>query len=157
MRTTSTVLALVASALVFAACGSSGSSSTPQGSKAAGAGIKGPVKIYRLKLSGAAETSGGAPAGAGDAIIAFHGTSVVCWRFAHLHGFTGATSARVYAGSKDKDGKVVASLSTGPQLHHQGCRHAHPSVLSAIERRPQDYYVNIHSAQHPRGAVRAQL
>jgi hypothetical protein len=157
MRTTSTVLALVASALVLTACGSSGSSSTPQGSKAAGAGIKGPVKIYRVKLSGAAETSGGAPAGTGDAIIALHGSSVVCWRFAHLHGFAGATSARVYAGSQGKDGKVVASLSTGPQLHHQGCRHAHPAVLSAIERRAQDYYVNIHSAQYPHGAVRAQL
>lgn len=157
MRTSSTILVLTASASMLAACGSSGSSSSTPGSKAAGAGIKGPVKIYRVKLSGVAETSGGAPAGTGDAIIALHGTSVVCWRFAHLHGFTGATSARVYAGSKDKDGKVVASLSAGPQLHHQGCRHAHPSVITAIERRPQDYYVNIHSAQYPHGAVRAQL
>jgi hypothetical protein len=157
MRRTSIVLTLVASALMLGGCGSSGSSSRTRASKAAGAGIKGPVRIYHVKLSGAAETSGGAPAGAGDAIVAFHGTSIVCWRFAHLHGFTGATSARIYGASLNKDGKVVASLSTGPRLHHQGCRHADPSVISAIERRPRDYYVNVHSARYPHGAVRAQL
>jgi hypothetical protein len=157
MRRISTALALVASGSALAACGSSGSGSTTQASKAAGAAIKGPVKIYRVKLSGAAERTGGAAAGTGEAVIALHGTSVVCWRFAHLHGFTGATSARIYRGSTHKDGKVVASLSTGPRLHHEGCRHAHPSVINAIERGPHDYYLNIHSVQYPRGAVRAQL
>jgi hypothetical protein len=157
MRGISTVLALVVWIPALAACGSSGSSSTTQASRAAGAAIKGPVKIYRVKLSGAAERTGGAAAGTGEAVIAFHGASVVCWRFAHLHGFTGATSARIYRGSAHKDGRAVASLSTGPRLHHEGCRHAHRAAISAIERRPQDYYVSIHSAQHPTGAVRAQL
>jgi hypothetical protein len=157
MRRVSTVLALVVWVLALAACGSSGSSSTTQASKAAGAAIKGPVKIYRVKLSGAAERTGGAAAGTGEAVIAFHGTSVVCWRFAHLHGFTGATSARIYKAPAAKSGKPTVSLSRGHRLHHEGCVSASPSVISVIERAPQDYYVNIHSAQYPAGAVRAQL
>jgi hypothetical protein len=157
MRMSSVLLALGSVALGVAACGGSGSSSTTRGSGAVGGGIPGPVKIYRLKLSGAAESSRGAPAGTGDAIIAFHGTSEVCWRFAHLHGFSDATSAHLHSGPNGKAGKVVVTLSRGPRLHHQGCRHLSPAVISAIERRPQDYYLNIHSVQFPHGAVRAQL
>ena len=157
MRTSFVSLALAAVTVGLAACGGSGSSATTRGSKAAGAGIAGPVKIYRLKLSGAAETSRGASTGTGDAIIAVHGTSELCWRFAHLHGFTDATSAHIHAGPEGKSGNVVVTLSRGPRLHHQGCRHVSAATISAIERHPQGYYLNIHSVQYPHGAVRAQL
>lgn len=157
MRTKLTALAFAGITLIVAACGGGSSSSASSASKAAGAGLPGPVRIYRVVLSGLAETPHGAPNGTGDAVIAFHGTSTVCWRFAHLHGFTNATFAHIHAGPRGKAGKIVVPLSTGPRLHHQGCTKATPALVSAIEQKPQDYYVNIHSTQYPGGAVRAQL
>jgi hypothetical protein len=155
VRANSISVVLAGSTLMLAACGGSGSNGSK--SSGPGAGIRGPVRIYKLTLSGAAETQRGARAGKGVAIIAFHGASEVCWRFAHLHGFTDATSARIHSGAKGKAGRVVVSLSGGPRLRHQGCRHVSASVITAIERSPQDYYVNVHSARYPHGAVRAQL
>jgi ubiquinone/menaquinone biosynthesis C-methylase UbiE len=116
-----------------------------------------PPQIYRAKLSGAAEGAGGAPHGVGAAIIAVHGTSVVCWRFAHLHGFVDATSASIDVGAKGKSRRVIVALSNGPRLHHQGCARVSPQVVNAIRRDPSGYYVNILSRQYPTGAVRARL
>ncbi len=122
-------------------------------------GVKsgGPILIYRVKLTGKAEAPPGAPNGVGDAIIAFHGSSVVCWRFAHLHGFTNATFAHIHSGAKGRSGNVVVPLSTAARLHHQGCVTVSSVLVRSIKRSPQDYYLNIHSAQYPSGAVRAQL
>ena len=136
--------------LVFVApgCGSSGASSATNSS---------PVTIYRSVLTGTAGNPPGAPNGTGDAIIAFHGSSLVCWRFAHLHGFINATVAHINIGAKGKSGRVAVPLSTGPRLHHQGCVPVSPGLVKTIEHNPPDYYVNIHSAQYPGGAVRGQL
>ena len=149
-------------ALVLAACGSGGSGKTASsratsshsGSSVAGAG---PIRIYRSTLSGAAERPRGAPRGTGAAIIAFHDRSALCWRFAHLHGFTDATVARIHLGRTGRSGNVVLPLSSGPRMHHQGCLKISPTVSEAIQRNPSDYYVNISSKQYPAGAVRAQL
>lgn len=158
MRSKLVPLAVSTLGLGLAACGGSGGSSSAGSThKAAGAGIPGPVHVYRVTLSGAAEPRHGAPSGAGVAIIAFHGSSRICFRFAHLHGFTNATTARIHRGAKGMAGKVVVSLSTAPRLHHEGCVHATPEVTGAIQKAPQKYYVNIHSTQYPSGAVRAQL
>ncbi len=146
-------LAVVVPAM--AACG--GSSSTTSGGSATKKHAPAPVAIFHLKLTGAAETPPGAPTGTGGAAIALHGSSKVCWRFAHLKGFTGATFAHIHRGPKGKSGNVVVPLSTGPKLHHSGCVSASPSVVKAIEKDPQAYYVNIHSTKYPGGAVRAQL
>lgn len=159
MRSKLLVPSLAVLVLGVAACGSSSSSSVslsktlPAAAKSAGS-----LRIYRVGLTGGkAETPPGAPHGTGAAVIAFHGTSSLCWRFAHLHGFVNATFAHVHIGAKGKSGKIVVPLSTGPALHHQGCVPVSTALAKAIERRPADYYVNIHSAQYPSGAVRAQL
>jgi hypothetical protein len=159
MRSKLLVPILTVLVLGVAACGSS-SSSSASSSKALPPGAKsaGPLHIYRVRLTGGkAETPPGAPKGTGAAVIAFHGSSLVCWRFAHLHGLINATFAHIHIGAKGKSGNIVVPLSTGPALHHQGCVPVSGAVVRAIERRPADYYVNIHSKQYPNGAVRAQL
>jgi hypothetical protein len=108
-------------------------------------------------LSGGAATPPGAPLGRGDAIVAFHGQSALCWRFAHLHGFTQAASAQIHAGRPGRTGVAVVSLSTGSKLHHHGCVSITPTLATAIVHGPNGYYVTIPSARYPAGAVRAQL
>jgi hypothetical protein len=144
------ILALVILAGGALGCGSSSSSASKHPSHA-------PIRTYRLKLSGTAETPPGATQGKGLAVIAFHGSSKVCWRFAHLAGFTAATFAHIHRGAAGKAGAVVVPLSTAAKLHHRGCVAAPAAVINAIERDPPAYYVNIHSQQYPGGAVRAQL
>ena len=147
--------ALATLALTLAACG--GGSSTSSGSGSRTSHLSRPTEIYRVQLSGTAETPPAAPNGAGIAIIAFHGSSKVCWRFAHLHGFTHATMAHIHAGAQGRSGAIVVGLSTGGRLHHQGCVAVSAAVSHRIWSKPSQYYVDIRSTQYPRGAVRAQL
>lgn len=163
MRSKLLVPCLAVTALGLAACGSSskssgsgsGSSSTTSSSGAKHTGAA--PRIYHLKLTGGAESPPGPPSGSGLAVIAFHGSTKVCWRFAHLRGFTNATFAHIHVGSPGKSGNIVIPLSTARKLHHKGCVRASPTVIKAIEKKPAGYYVNIYSTSYPGGAVRAQL
>jgi hypothetical protein len=159
-------------ALGLAACGSSskssgstsGSSSTPSSTshthgkkgRTTHSGVR--SRTYRLKLNGKAEIPSGAPKGTGAAVIALHGNTLkVCFRFAHLKGFTGATYAHIHLGAKGTSGNVVVPLSTGAKFLHKGCVSASASLIKAIEKNPHGYYVNIHSKKYPAGVVRSQL
>lgn len=157
MRRRMMFVSIAAGALGLAGCGGSTPSVSSSSTPAATAKGTRPARIYHLKLTGKAETPRGAPAGTGAAVIAVHGSSTVCWRFAHLHGFTRATFAHIHRGAPGRAGNIVVALSTGPALHHQGCVPVKPALIKAIERNPGGYYVNIHSTKYPGGAVRAQL
>lgn len=138
-------------ALGLAGCGGS-SSGHAAGSASGGR----PLHLYRATMTGRAERHG-APHGVGIGLVSIHSASVVCWRFAHLHGFVHATVAHIHIGGRGKSGAIVVRLSTGSRLHHQGCTRAPASAVTAIERNPAGYYVNVHSAAYPAGAVRGQL
>ena len=143
------VPALAAVTLGLAACG---------GSTVTSSAVSGrPTTLYTVSMTGAAETPQGAPQGRGVAIIAFHGASKVCFRFAHVHGFVDATVADIHSGTIGHAGPVVVALSSGPKLHHRGCRAISPTVSRTIWQQPSAYYVSVHSRRYPRGAVRAQL
>jgi CHRD domain len=156
MRSKSCAAGVVLLMIGVAACGSSSSSSSASKGASSSAKRAGSPRIYRAALSGSAEVRG-APTGRGAAVIAIHGSSQVCWRFAHLRGFTNATSADIHVGTTRKSGKVVLPLSTGTHLHHKGCAPVTATLAKAIEHSPGDYYVSITSAEYPRGAVRGQL
>ncbi len=160
MKLRAVTLATLLAGLVLSACGSSHAGGTGTTRSASGTfqpTKSRPTRLYTVTLSGHGETPAGAAQGRGVAIVAFHGTSLVCWRFAHLHGFTVATGASIASGARGQAGKTVVALSGGPRLHHQGCAALSPSLTRAIWSHPGGYYVNILSAQYPRGAVRAQL
>jgi hypothetical protein len=111
-----------------------------------------------LKLAGSAEVPKGAPKGSGSAVVTFHGKTLqVCWRFSHLHGFTGATFAHIHKGGKGASGPIVVPLSTGKTFLHKGCVKSSATLIKAMEKDPHGYYVNIHSKKYPGGAVRSQL
>lgn len=154
-----TVVTLLAG-LALAACGSnhaSGAGTTRAASGTLPPAKSRPTRLYTVTLSGHGETPAGAAQGRGVAIVAFHGSSLVCWRFAHLHGFTVATGAGIASGASGRTGQTVVALSRGPRLHHQGCVPLSSALTRAIWSHPGGYYVNILSARYPRGAVRAQL
>ena len=139
---------LVIALIAIAGCG--GSASTPSSAPSQ------PLHLYRARLTGRAEIPKGAANGSGYAIIAVHRGSVVCWRFV-LHGFLNATVAQIHVGSDGRAGRVLQPLSTGPRLRHRGCIQTSPTAVTAIERDPSNYYVDVHSQLYPAGAVRGQL
>jgi len=140
-------------ALALAGCGGGASRHAASGHASASR----PLHVYRVTMSGRAESPHGAPHGVGVGVIAIHAGSVVCWRFAHLHGFASATVAHIHTGRRGRSGPVLIPLSTAPALHHQGCTHTTASALTAIVRDPGGYYVNVHSVRYRAGAVRGQL
>jgi hypothetical protein len=160
MRSVLVVSTLTAFALSLSACGTGGSGTTGHARTTNGrvhASRSRPTRIYRVHMSGAAELSPRPPHGTGAAVIAFHGDSTMCWRFAHLHGFTDATIAGIHSGAHGQSGSSVVALSTGPRLHHRGCARVSPALSNKIWTEPGHYNVNIESKQYPQGAVRAQL
>ena len=149
--------AVLAVSLGLAACGGSSTTASTAGAPRTTVVGSRPTKLYTVALTGATEKPRGAPHGGGIAIIAFHGPSKVCFRFAHLHGFIDATVAHIHTGTVGHSGPVLVALSSGPKLHHRGCLAISPTVSRAIWNRPSAYYVNVHSRRYPGGAVRAQL
>jgi hypothetical protein len=137
----------------LAACGSSSSS----GSHPAHRGPGRPLHSYRVTLTGKGLKPAGAPQGSGAAVVALHHRAVVCFRFAHLHGFSGPTTAQIGRGAKGQPGKPVLTLSGSHTLRRKGCVRASRALAAALPKSPSSYYLVINSKTYPEGAVRGQL
>jgi hypothetical protein len=146
---------LLAAALAVTACGSSGGGGGGGGHRSRSVGR--PLRTYRVQLTGAAARPAGASHGTGAAVIALHHRAVVCFRFAHLRGFTGATTAEIGLGPKGHPGTLALQLSRSRALRHSGCVRATRRLAAALQRSPSAYFVVINSKQYPRGAIRGQL
>ncbi len=171
MRSKLLTASMVLAALGIAACGSSSSSSstTPAGASSTSPNTAAPAnakrskttaavasRTYSVKLTGKAETPPGAPKGAGAAVITLHGKTLqLCWRYAHLKGFTTPLVSHVHSGAAGTSGPIVVPL--GSRYKAKGCVPASATLLKAIEKNPHSFYVNILNKKYPGGVVRSQL
>ena len=105
-------------------------------------------------LTGGAETPKGAAAGKGSAAITLNG-SKVCWSFTGLAGIDKPAAAHIHKGKPGTAGPVVVPF--GGTFKASGCTTAPAGVVKAIVASPGSYYVNVHTAKFPAGAVRGQL
>jgi CHRD domain len=64
-----------------------------------------------------------------------------------------ATMAHVHSGAAGANGPPVATIA----LTDDNCMAIEPDVLRAMVAHPENYYVNIHNAEFPAGAIRGQL
>lgn len=67
------------------------------------------------------------------------------------------TMAHIHAGAAGTEGKVVLPLEVTNPADGDMCAALASETLEAILAAPQDYYVNIHTADFPKGAIRGQL
>ncbi len=80
----------------------------------------------------------------------------VCWKFTGVSGFDKPVVSHIHRGSaKTANGPVVVPL--GDKYAAKGCTTSTSAIAGAIVKNPRGYYVNIHSAKYPNGAVRGQL
>jgi hypothetical protein len=109
-------------------------------------------------LTGAAEVPGpGDPDGRGTATITLNpGKAQVCWRL-EVRDIDPATAAHIHIGLAGIAGAVVLGLSAPTDGDSDGCETVDRSLVDAIRKSPASYYVNVHNATYPAGALRGQL
>jgi len=115
------------------------------------------TKTFTTTMLGSNEVPKGAPKGSGKAVVTLNsGTGKVCWTFSSLKGISKVNASHIHKAPKGKSGPVVVPFFTGA-LKTKGCVKASKSLIKAIEKSPNAYYVNIHTAKYPAGAIRGQL
>ena len=116
-------------------------------------------------LTGAAESPGpGDPDGSGWARIWLNqGQGFVSFEI-QVFDVAPPTAAHIHVGAAGIPGGVVVPLSApwteiedGVFLSFGGVENVDPDLIKAIRQNPADYYVNVHNAEFPPGAVRGQL
>ena len=111
-----------------------------------------------VEMTGAAERPGpGDPDGSGTAVFWLnHGQGQVCYEL-WVSDIAPATAAHIHVAPTDSPGPVVIPLAAPTSGMSSGCASVDPELIKAIMQNPENYYVNVHNAEYPAGAVRGQL
>ena len=112
----------------------------------------------KADLTGAAEAPGpGDPDGGGAVQVTLNtDKNEVCYDLI-VTKIDEATAAHIHEGAVGKDGPVKVGLDTPKGGSAKGCKTADAAVIKDIMANPANYYVNVHNAAYPKGAVRGQL
>ena len=103
-------------------------------------------------LVGGNEVPGpGDPDGYGLADVGVRRTEI-CWRIS-VSGVEPVAAAHIHAGPRGVTGPVVVTLDP----YRSGCTDVRRRLARFIRQQPGDFYVNVHTAEFPAGAVRGQL
>jgi hypothetical protein len=109
-------------------------------------------------LTGAAEVPGpGDPDGSGSAVLTFNpGQEQICFELT-VSGIAPANAAHIHEAPAGVPGPVVVPLQPPTSGSSVGCVQADSALILDIIQEPAEYYVNVHNATFPAGAVRGQL
>jgi CHRD domain len=114
---------------------------------------------FATTLTGAAEVPGpGDPDGSGTAMLELNpGTGQVCFELT-VTGIAPATAAHIHVAPVGVAGPVVVPLTPPTSGSSSGCvSDVNRDLIKAIIQNPEAYYVNVHNADFPAGALRGQL
>ena len=109
-------------------------------------------------LTGAAERPNpGDPDGTGSATLRVNaGQGRVCYTLT-VANIDAATAAHVHRGGPDAAGPPVVTLEAPADGSSEGCAEVSRELAQELIRSPSGFYVNVHNAAFPPGAVRGQL
>jgi hypothetical protein len=108
------------------------------------------------KLKGASEVPSAPASNTGRAEIKLNAaTGKVCWEFYVTKLDGKPTAAHIHKGAKGVSGPVKVPLGTA--YKREGCTTAAKSLVRSILASSGTFYVNVHTAKHPAGAMRGQL
>jgi len=112
---------------------------------------------FIARLTGDAEVGGGDPNGSGTASVKTRGTEV-CYDL--KWSGVDVTMAHIHKGAAGANGDVVvnffANESPLDASSKSGCVTAKEAVVKGLAANPANYYVNLHSPEFPKGAIRGQ-
>ena len=113
---------------------------------------------YRATLTGAQEPGGGDREGAGRAEISISDNfGQICYDLNDIRGIGPITAAHIHRGAPGVNGPVVFTLKPANEGGYKGCSGGPEWTQDRIENNPQAFYVNVHTAEYPNGAIRGQL
>lgn len=113
--------------------------------------------LYAALSGGQEVPDPGDPDGTGTALITLNqGQEMVCWELS-VSGIAPATAAHIHEGAAGVSGPVVVTLSPPDDGFSSGCTSADAELIQSIRQSPWLYYVNLHNADYPTGALRGQL
>ena len=116
---------------------------------------------FSTTLSGSEEVPGpGDQNGKGAIKLDVFTSGTICWE-AKVQGIAGVSAAHIHLAPAGAAGPVVVDLRPD-QAEFRGnkaewCVTTSTQVAAAIIATPTDYYVNVHTAVYPAGAIRGQL
>ena len=117
--------------------------------------------VAETQLIGTAERPGpGDPNGGGAAqLVLYRDQGKICFGITVNNITVPATAAHIHRGPFNVAGPVVVALTPpGPDANSAGCATGvNHNLIQAIINNPAAYYVNVHNANYPNGAVRGQL
>jgi len=110
--------------------------------------------VVALNLAGTSE-----PNAKGTAVVRLRkDAGLVCYRL-HAESVTLPTvAAHIHRGAANINGPVIIPFAApGTNGNSDGCVTAAGSLIDEIIASPAGFYVNVHTTEHPAGAIRAQL
>jgi hypothetical protein len=116
--------------------------------------------LLTATLSGANEVPGpGDPDGTGNASFRMiQGAALICFQIGVQNITLPATGAHIHVGAAGVAGNVVVPLKAPDASGGSaGCVTSTRALVSAILGNPGGYYANVHTTDHPAGAIRGQL
>ena len=118
------------------------------------------VKLFAPDMIGAVDVPPGDPDGSGEASFKLKKTKKrICFNIS-FQGIDNPTDGHIHEGDPGVAGAIVVPLFTGtPGLPSpiSDCVKAKKSLIKQIAKHPGDFYVNLHNAAFPAGAIRGQL
>lgn len=107
-------------------------------------------------LTGAAEVGPGDPDGSGSAWVTINqGLDEVCFAI-DVADVEPILAAHIHAAPASVNGPVVVNFNVAAN-GLSGCVPVEKDLAKAIRQNPDQYYVNVHNADYPGGALRGQL
>ena len=121
------------------------------------AGSASAAEVFTTTLTGSEEVPRpGDPDGGGFAVVAaIPEAGLVCYGIV-VFGIAPATAAHIHEAPRGVAGPVVVGLDAPTAGSSGGCE-SDPEEAEDIAADPEDYYVNVHNAEFPGGALRGQL
>lgn len=112
------------------------------------------AQSFSALLSGANEVPAADPDGSGIAVVSFSGTTV---HYSVLAQNIGApTMAHIHRGAAGTNGPVVIGFDVNT-LSNGSAAGVDQALINEIVANPSGFYVNVHNAEFPNGAIRGQL
>ena len=110
------------------------------------------VSLDAVLVGGNEVPEAGDPDGFGMAMVTVNQFRRVCWEI-RVRDVAPIAAAHIHAGPQRVAGPVVVPL----EPYEEGCTRTGWRVARLIREHPGQFYVNVHNADHPAGALRGQL
>jgi len=116
------------------------------------------VPLYAAMTGWAERPSTGDANGAGAfTVVVDPPKGTACYLFPGVTGIEPATAAHIHRGGPNEAGPPVITLEAPGDGSSGGCAPIAADLAQAMLANPGGYYVNVHNATFPQGAIRGQL